>query len=132
MRSGGVQVTWSSCSDCVRCVGYRQCCDLLQEAGCDVDEEDNEGHSPQMLGVLGGADFLLFSDENTLSIEELNKAILEAEEQKEQELELQRHKTAEAVLKHATFSLSASQYIYARTRTHTRTHNACIHACIHA
>ena len=60
----------------------RQCCDLLQAAGCDVDEADNDGHSPQMLAVFGGADFNLYADEDSTSIEELKVKWVEEEEQK--------------------------------------------------
>ncbi len=63
----------------------RQCCDLLQQAGCDVDEADNEGHSPQMLAVFGGADFILYGDQDSTSIEELKTKWVEEEEEKEQE-----------------------------------------------
>ena len=62
----------------------RQSCDLLQAAGCDVDEADNDGHSPQMLAVFGGADFILYADQDSTSIEELKSRWTEEEEEKEQ------------------------------------------------
>ena len=61
----------------------RKCCDLLQAAGCDVEEADNDGHSAQELAVLGGAEFLLFAAEDSIAVDQISKALEEAEKERE-------------------------------------------------
>jgi hypothetical protein len=53
--------------------GHRECCITLQEAGGEIDEADNDGHSAQELAMLGCADFFLFPADNPLSIDALIK-----------------------------------------------------------
>jgi len=65
--------------------GHRQCCDLLQNAGGNVAEFDNDGHSPQVLAVLGGANFLLFTTADSLSIDQVNQKVEEEEKEHEDE-----------------------------------------------
>ena len=56
---------------------------MLQAAGCDVEEPDNDGHSAQALAVLGGADFLLFAAEDSMAVDEISKALEDAEKERE-------------------------------------------------
>jgi hypothetical protein len=90
----------------------RQCCDLLQAAGCDVDEADNDGHSPQMLAVFGGADFNLYADEDSTSIEELKVKWVEEEEEKKN-ARLAAEVAEQVCTRMRSIALSASPAVFA-------------------